>query len=181
VAARAAEVLRARRQIEQFEALFPTPKSRKLELLGRRHQIHRQAGRAAWRRPHLRPEGASSSPPTTPTRATATSPRRWSTSTTARPADYEQLDAHGRLGQGRHRDRALRPDLARHQAQARRRARRRRLPHLLRPARRRLLPGDSIPKAPCVRRRRAARQRDGYARLSRRSADPGVGAVPEQS
>ena len=78
----------------------------------------------------------------------------------------------GHLRQGRDRDRALRRLVARHQAQGRGRARRGRLPHLLRPARGRLLPGRRLSQGPVPqRRRRAARQRHGYAGLSRRSAD----------
>ena len=77
------------------------------------------------------------------------------------------------LREGRDRDRALRRVVARHQAQGRGRARRGRLPHLLRSARRRLLRrATSFPTGPMrTERRRAARQRDGHAALSRRSAD----------
>ena len=44
-------------------------------------------------RPPARPP--SSSRPTTPTRSTATSPASWSTSTTACPTDYEELERRG--------------------------------------------------------------------------------------
>ncbi len=77
----------------------------------------------------------------------------------------------GRQGQDRHR--ALRRELARHQAEARRRARRRRLPHLLRSARRRLLPGGRLSEgAAAPRTGSPARQRQGHSGLLRRPADP---------
>ena len=93
------------------------------------------------------------------------------------PEDYEELDEARRRREGQDRDRALRPELARHQAEGGGGARRGRLHHLLRSARRRLLRrATSIPKGPFrPAAGRAARQRDGHADLSRRSADAGLG------
>ena len=90
------------------------------------------------------------------------------------PADYDELDAPRHFGEGRDRHRALRRLVARHQAQGRGGAWRGRLPHLLRSARRRLRRGRRVPeRADAPARWRAARQRDGHAALSRRSADAG--------
>ena len=78
----------------------------------------------------------------------------------------------GSLGQGRHRDRALRRLVARHQAQGRRRARRHRLHHLFRPAATTATSRATFSRRPLSPQgRRAARQRHGYAGLSGRSAD----------
>ena len=69
------------------------------------------------------------------------------------PEDYETLQKLGIDVKRQDRDRALRPELAGHQAQSRRRARRGRLPDLLRPEGRRLLPGRRLsPRAPSGRR-----------------------------
>ena len=75
------------------------------------------------------------------------------------------------LREGRDRHRALRRIVARHQAEGRLRARRRGMPHLFRPEGRRLLAGRGISQRSVpAEGRRAAGQRDGHARLSRRSA-----------
>ena len=60
------------------------------------------------------------------------------------PEDYEQLAKLGVDVKGKIVDRALRPELARHQAEGRLRARRGRLHHLFGSARGRLLPGRRL-------------------------------------
>ena len=130
-------------KIEEFEALMPYPTERVVELVGPEHYTPKLAGAAGRRGPRLRRTPASS--------------RRFNAysadgDVTAElvyvnygiPEDYEQLAKleHRRQGQDRHR--ALRPQLARHQAEGGLRARRGRLHHLLRSARRRLLPGRRV-------------------------------------
>src|SRR5207247_1609800 len=91
-----------------------------------------------------------------------------------RPGGLRAARAARRIGEGRDRDRALLRLVARHQAQGRGRARRRGLPHLLGPERGRLHPRRHLSPGPvATARRRAARQCDGHARLSRRSTHPG--------
>ena len=88
------------------------------------------------------------------------------------PADYDTLQQARHQRRRQDRARAVRRQLARHQAESRRRARRDRLPHLLRSARRRIfsrgrVSGRSVPRPwddP-------ARQRDGHAASFRRSVD----------
>ena len=88
------------------------------------------------------------------------------------PEDYEQLAKLGVDVKGKIVDRALRRQLARHQAEGRLRARRGRLHHLFGSARGRLLPGRRLSRrAVSPRAGRAARQRDGHADPSGRSAD----------
>ena len=82
----------------------------------------------------------------------------------------------GHQRQGQDRARALRRRLARHQAEGGARERRDRLPDLFRSARRRLLPGRCVSgRSVSPRVRRAARQRDGHADSSGRSADARMG------
>ena len=65
--------------IEHYHVLFPTPKVR-VARAGRADEVRGEArGAGAQGRPDVGPDGASSCRPTTPTRATATSPRRSST------------------------------------------------------------------------------------------------------
>ena len=85
------------------------------------------------------PSTTSSCRSTTPTRSMATSPRRWSTSTTASPATTRTLDRLGISVKGAIVIARYGAIVARHQAQGRGRARRGRLPDLFRPARGRLL------------------------------------------
>ena len=70
------------------------------------------------------------------------------------PEDYEQLAKLGVDVKGQDRHRALRPELARHQAEGRLRARRRRLHHLFGSARRRV-----SSRATCSRGRATGRSR----------------------
>ena len=161
-------------QIETFDVLFPTPMER-VRRAGRADDVHGEAA-GADRSPAIRPPRStpSSSRPTTPTRSTATSPGRSSTSTTAFPADYEELERRGISVKGaiviaRYGGswRGIKPKVAAEHGAigcliysdpARRRLRRRR--RLSRRAR-------------CARRGRAARQRAGHADVSRRSAHAG--------
>ena len=106
--------------------------------------------------------------------------RRSSTSTTAAPEDYDELERLGISVQRRHRHRALRRFVARHQSQDRGRARRGRLPDLLRSERRRVFrERRCFPTARCARATAcsAAASMD----LPRYPGDPltpGVGVVP---
>ncbi len=151
-------------QIETFDVLFPTPKERLLEMVApsqftakleeptvagdptsgqhERAAAHVQRLLDRWRR-----DGA----------AGLRELRRAGRLRAARPA--------GHLREGRHRDRALRRVLARHQAEGGGGARRGRLPDLFRPARRRLrATATCFPSGPYAPQgRRAARQRDGHA------------------
>ena len=91
-----------------------------------------------------------------------------------RPADYEELERRGISVKGAIVIARYGAVVARHQAEGRGRARRDRLPDLLRSARRRLLRRRCVSDGPDAQRgRRAARQRDGHADVSRRSADAG--------
>ena len=86
------------------------------------------------------------------------------------PGGLRDAEEARRRRQRQDRPRALRRQLARHQAEGRGRARRHRLHHLFRSARRRLFSGGcvsgwSVPRAG----HDSARQRDGHAALSRRS------------
>ena len=91
-----------------------------------------------------------------------------------RPEDYEELERRGISVKGAIVIARYGAVVARHQAQGRRRARRDRLPDLFRSARRRVLRGRRVSGRPDAHRgRRAARQRDGHADVSRRSADAG--------
>ena len=166
--------------IERFDVLFPTPKTRLLEMVApdavRREA--RGAGRGGG--PDVRPEG----------RAAADLQRLLDRRRRDGAAGLRELRparrlrgarAPRRLGQGRHRHRALRRVVARHQAEGGGRARRGRLPDLLRSERRRL-----FRRRRCSRKARCA-PRDGVQRGS--VADmpvypgdpltPGVGATPE--
>ena len=141
-------------KIETYDVLFPTPKTRALEMLAP------HAYRASLAEPAL-PEDATSG------QAAEQLPIYNAYSIDGDvtgelvyvnygvPADYEELDAAGHLGQGQDRDRALRRLLARHQAEGRGRARRDRLPDLLRPAGRRLLRGRRLPEGRLPQRRLA--------------------------
>ena len=121
-------------QIEQFSALFPTPKSRKLELLGPTPFT------AKLQEPVISVDPTSNQ--TSEQLPTYNAYSRDGDVTAplvyvnyGRPEDYDDTGSDGRLGEGRHRDRALRPELARHQAKGGGRARRGGMHHLLRPAR----------------------------------------------
>ena len=138
-------------QIETFDVLFPTPKERALEMIEPTHFTAKLA------------EPAVAGDPTSAQQSEQLPGlqrllHRWRRH---RAAGLRQLRHPGglrgtrsprHLREGRHRDRALRRILARHQAQGGGRARRRRLPHLFRPARRRLRAGRRLP-----RRSRSAR------------------------
>ena len=134
-------------QIETFDVLFPTPKERVLELVEPTHVTAKLA------------EPAVAGDPTSAQheRAAADLQRLLHRRRRHRAAGLRELRhpgglrgarAPGHLGEGRHRDRALRRKLARHQAQGRRRARRGRLPDLFRPARRRLRAGRRLSRRP---------------------------------
>ena len=85
-----------------------------------------------------------------------------------RPADYEELERRGISVKGAIVIARYGAVVARHQAEGRGRARRDRLPDLLRSPRRRVLRGRGVSGRPdAQQRRRAARQRDGHADLSR--------------
>ena len=154
-------------RIETFHVLFPTPRERVVELVAPE----------AFRRP---PAGARRSRKTRPPRQQAEQLPTYNAyspdgDVTAPlvfvnygvPEDYAAARAARHLGQGRDRDRQVRPLVARHQAQGGGRARRGRLPHLLRPARRRLSRGRRLSRRPVPPAgRRAARQRAGHAALS---------------
>ena len=71
--------------IERFDVLYPTPISTTLELVTPRARHARRAGAADRRGPELVATPPARCRPMSPTRATATSPRRWSTSITACP------------------------------------------------------------------------------------------------
>ncbi len=124
-------------QIEIFDVLFPTPKERALEMIEPTHVHREDRGAGRRRRPHLRPAR----------RAASRLQRlldRWRRHRAAglrelrHPRRLRRARPPRRLREGRHRDRALRRLLARHQAQGRGRTWRRRLPDLFRSARRRL-------------------------------------------
>ena len=92
------------------------------------------------------------------------------------PEDYDYLKQQRHRREGQDRDRPLRIELARREAEGRLRAWRGRLPDLFRSEGRRLfsrrrLSAGTVPSDG----RRAARQRHGYGRLSRRSAVAGMG------
>ena len=109
-------------------------------------------------------------PLTTHTPPAAISPRRWCTSTTA-SRGLRLLEAAGHRRQRQDRHRAIRIELAWSEAEGRLRARSRRLPDLFRSQRRRLLRGRHLSaRAVPPQGWRAARQRDGYGGVSRRSA-----------
>ena len=125
-------------KIEMFATLFPTPKSRTLELLGATKYV------AKLEEPTIAVDPTSDQHKEQLPTYNAFSKDGDVTAPLVyvnygAPADYEQLDGDGRFGEGCDRDRALRPDLARHQTQTRGRAWRRRLHHLLRSARRWIL------------------------------------------
>ena len=85
-----------------------------------------------------------------------------------RPSDYEELARRGISVKGAIVIARYGAVVARHQAQGRRRARRDRLPDLLRSRGRRVLRGRRVSGRPDAERgRRAARQRDGHADVSR--------------
>ncbi len=126
--------------IESFDVLFPTPKDPPRGA-HRAHQIHRQtAGAGAGHRSHFQPAIRTTS-------YLQRLLRRWRRHRSARlrqlrhPGGLRKAGTHGSLGQGRHRNLALRKFLARYQAQGCGRARGRRMPHLLRSRRRRLRAG----------------------------------------
>jgi N-acetylated-alpha-linked acidic dipeptidase len=130
--------------IETFEVLFPTPKSRALELVAPEHftaklaeptvAVDPTSGQHDEQLPTYNAYSIDGD---------VTAPLVYVNYGV--PEDYEQLDRLGVSVKGRHRDRALRRFVARHQAQGRGRARRHRLHHLFRPAGRRLLRGRSLP------------------------------------
>ena len=138
----------------------------------RAHQVRRLAGRTARRRrSDLEPAGR-----TAPVLQRVFGRRRRHRAPGVRqlrpPAGLRGARPAGRLGERRDRHRPLRRVVARHQAEGRRRARRHRVPHLLRSERRRVLRRGGVPGRPDAQQgRRAARQRDGHARASRRPAD----------
>ena len=160
-------------QIETFDVLFPTPKERALEMTEPTRVVAKIAEPAvpgdatsAQQNEQLPVYNAYSIDGDVTAPAGLRELRH--------PGRLRRTGPAGHLGEGRHRDRALRRKLARHQAQGGRRARRGRLPDLFRPARRRLRAGRHLPQRSVPPRRwRAARQRDGHAGLSRRSADSG--------
>ena len=139
--------------------LFPTPKMRLLEMTAPTRFTAKLEEPPVAGRPDVEPEG----------RAAADLQRllhRRRRHRAARvrelrpPARLRGARAARRLGEGRDRDRALRPVVARHQAEGRGGARRHRLPDLLRSARRRVRGRRCVPEGPdAQRRRRAARQR----------------------
>ena len=71
--------------IETFDVLFPTPEERVLELVEPTHFTAKLEEPTVAGRSHFRPARRATAEPTTPTPSMATSPRRWSTSTTASP------------------------------------------------------------------------------------------------
>ena len=130
-------------RIERFDVLFPTPRTRVLELTAPTRYTARLA------------EPALSEDPTSNQAAEqlpiynaysvdgdVTGPLVYVNYGV--PADYDELARHGVSVKGADRHRAVRRIVARHQAEGRRRARRAWLPHLLRPARRRVLPGRGV-------------------------------------
>jgi N-acetylated-alpha-linked acidic dipeptidase len=97
------------------------------------------------------------------------------------PEDYEHARPPGNLREGRHRDRALRRFVARHQAQGRGRARRHRLHHLFRPARKTATRrAKSSRKVPTARRTACSAAASWICRVYPGDPlTPGVGATPD--
>ncbi len=125
-------------QIETFNVLFPTPKERLLEMVEPKRFV------ATLDEPALAIDPTSGQKteqlPTYNSYSVdgdVTAPLVYVNY--GLPDDYERLEASRHLRQGRHRDRAVRQLMARHQAQGGGRARRGRLHHLLGSERRRLL------------------------------------------
>ena len=148
-------------RIEKFDVLFPTPKTRVLEMVApTRYKAAPDRARADGGR-DLGP-GRRAAPDLQRLLDRRRRDGELVYVNYGVPAGLRGARAprHRREGQDRHR--ALRRLLARHQAEGRGRARRDRLPHLLRPARRRLLPGRRLPEG-----RRSARARARSAARSR--------------
>ena len=163
-------------QIEMFDTLFPTPKSRKLELLGP-DEVYGEAGRADAVRSIRRRASKSEQLPTYNAYSSdgdVTAPLVYVNY--GAPADYEQLEAMGvsvkgaiviaRYGQTW---RGIKPKLAaEHGAVG--------CIIYSDPRDDGYFDGDAVSRRPdAAGGRRAARQRDGHARVSRRSADAGHG------
>ena len=155
--------------IETFDVLFPTPKERSLEMVAPTHSGRLEEPTLAVDPTSGQQTSSCPSYNAYSSDGDVTAPLVYVNYGV--PEDYEQLDRLRRLRQGRHRHRALRRHVARHQAEGRGRARRRRLPDLLGSAGGRVCEGESSPRADAPARRRAARQRHGHAGLSGRSAD----------
>ncbi len=155
-------------QIEEFQVLFPTPKTRLLEM------VAPTRFKASLSEPAL-PEDATSGQTAEQLPALQRlldrrrrHRRRSSTSTTACPRTTRSSQRRGIDVKGKIVHRPLRRLLARHQAQGGGRARRHRLPHLLRSPRRRLLPGRRLSQGRLAQRaRRPARLGGRHAALSR--------------
>ena len=158
-------------EIEQFHVLMPTPKTRRLEMTAPTRFV------AALVEPPVAADPTSGQqaeqlPSYNAYSADGDVTGRLVYVNYGRPEDYEVLDRLGVSVKGADRHRALRRVVARHQAEGRRRAWRHRVPHLLRSERRRVLRRGGVPGGPDAEQgRRAARQRDGHARASRRPAD----------
>ena len=158
-------------EIEEFHVLMPTPKTRRLEMTAPTRFV------ASLVEPPVAADPTSGQqaeqlPSYNAYSADGDVTGRLVYVNYGRPQDYEVLDRLGVSVKGADRHRALRRVVARHQAESRRRARRHRLPHLLRPERRWVLRRGGVPGRPDAQQgRRAARQRDGHARASGRSAD----------
>ena len=162
------------RSIEEFEALMPFPTERVLELVGPERYRRHAEGAGGREDPDSADAGAAAD------LQRVLGGRRRHRGARLRelrhPRRLRAARQAGRRREGQDRHRPLRPELARHQAEGRVGARRGRLHHLLRSARRRVFPGRRVPggRVP-ARAGRAARQRDGHADPSRRSAHAGLG------
>ncbi len=161
-------------KIEEFDVLFPTPKERVLEM------IEPVRFRAQLKEPPLAEDPDSNDANQLPTynafSADGDVTGHLVYVNYGVPADYDELEEDGRRCERQDSHRALRRELARHQAEGRLRERRYRLFDLFRPARRRLLSGRRLPGRPLsARTGRAARLCDGHADSSGRPAHAGLG------
>lgn len=157
-------------KIEVFHILFPTPKSRLLEM------IEPSQFQAVLQEPTLEEDSTSGQKDEQLPTYNAYSADGDVTGELVYvnygvPDDYEELERRGDRRRGKDRPGSLRRVLAGHQGESRRRKGCHRLPPVFRSSRGRVLPGRRLPARGLQKRnRRSARLLDGYAALYRRPA-----------